>query len=269
MTITAYPKPATAISTDQFRDFFREFIGTGALKDADLKPFGDSSGLVVKFAAGMAVIDGVAVKSTVTESRSVDAGSGGGLSRVDTLVADLDFSANPIIQFVVLKGTPAASNPAPPSLALTGSIVYRWPLADIAVSPTAATITADNVIDRRTLVRKAPGLWSTATRPASPRDREFGFNTTTSKWEQWNSTTWVDLIPTSFEATAISDSTAVGRALVKAADEAAARTAIGATTVGSSVLTAANVISARETLRIFKGNGPGSPQVDDLRYRDA
>jgi hypothetical protein len=194
MTVTAYPKPAQVTSSDQFRDFFREIIGTGAKDDAALKPFGDSSGLFVKFAAGFGVIDGIAFKSTATETRAVDGGSGGGLSRKDTLVANLDFSATPIVQFVVLKGIPAASDPAAPSLALAGSIVHRWPICDIDVSPTASTITAANVTDRRTFTGKDVGLWTSARRPVSPRLGTFGYNTTLARWEWHNGTGWAALI---------------------------------------------------------------------------
>lgn len=71
------------------------------------------------------------------------------------------------------------------------------------------------------------------------------------------------------DADDISDATATGKALIRAANAAAARTAVGATAVGSALLQASSVIAARETIRLFKGDGPVSPSVDDLRYRDA
>lgn len=150
MAITSFPKPATTITTDQYRDLFRQFISTGATTAGGLAPSGDSSGLNVKLAVGDAVIDGVYVKSTAIESRTIAAGSGGGLSRVDLLVANLDFSATPIVQFAVIQGTPAATGAVMPSLALSGTVVYRWPIASIAVSPTASTILAGDVTDLRT-----------------------------------------------------------------------------------------------------------------------
>jgi hypothetical protein len=149
MTITAWPKPATTVSTDQYRKLFKQFISTGAISATDLLPYGDSSGMVVKLAAGGAVIDGVYVDSTAIESRTIAAGSGGGLSRIDTLVGNLDFSATPIVTFAVIQGTPAASGAAAPSLALSGTVVFRWPIANISVSPTASTILAGNVTDVR------------------------------------------------------------------------------------------------------------------------
>lgn len=38
--------------------------------------------------------------------------------------------------------------------------------------------------------------------------------------------------------------------------------------VGRTVVQAGTAIAAREAIRLFKGTGPGSPLVDDLRYRD-
>jgi hypothetical protein len=150
MAITAYPRPSTSITTDQFRDLFRQFISTGATSSGGLLPYGDSSGLNVKLAVGDGIVDGIYVKSTAIESRTIAAGSGGGLSRVDTLVANLDFSATPIIQFAVIQGTPASTGAVAPSLALSGTVVYRWPICDVNVSATASTILAGNVVDRRT-----------------------------------------------------------------------------------------------------------------------
>jgi hypothetical protein len=174
MAITAYPKPSTTVSTDQFRDLFRQLITTGSVTPAALAPSADSSGLNVKIAAGFAVVDGIAVNSTAVETRTVGAGSGGGLSRIDTLVANLDFSATPIIQFAVIAGTPAATGAAAPSLALSGSVAYRWPIANIAVSPTASTITAGNVTDRRTFVD--PKISTGASEPLNPALNNLWFN---------------------------------------------------------------------------------------------
>jgi hypothetical protein len=150
MTITAYPSSGQVITETEYRDLFKTFISAGSTTAGGLEPFADSSGLAVKFSAGMAVIDGCLVKSSVEESRAVAAGSGGGLSRVDLLVANLDFSSTPIITFEVMQGTPAASGAAAPSLALTGTVVARWVLASIAVSSTASTLLAGDITDLRT-----------------------------------------------------------------------------------------------------------------------
>jgi hypothetical protein len=195
MAVSAYPKPSTTISTDQFRDFFRQLITTGAVTAGGLAPSADSSGLNVKIAPGFAVVDGIAVNSTAIETRSVGAGSGGGLSRIDTLVANLDFSATPIVQFVVIAGTPAATGAAAPSLALSGSVVFRWPIANIAVSPTASTIIAGNVTDRRTFSGKEVGVWTTTSRPTVANS--FGLNTTLGILESTiDGTTWKQVIST-------------------------------------------------------------------------
>jgi hypothetical protein len=150
MTITAYPKSGQTITETEYRTLFKTFVSTGATTPTGLEPFADSSGMNIKFAAGMAVIDGCLVNSTVQESRAVAAGSGGGLSRIDLLVANLDFSATPIVTFAVIQGTPAASGAAAPSLALSGTVVARWVLASIAVSPTASTLVAGDITDLRT-----------------------------------------------------------------------------------------------------------------------
>jgi hypothetical protein len=195
MAITSFPRPSTTVSTDQFRDLFRQLITTGAVTPGGFAPSADSSGLTVKMAAGFAVIDGIAVNSTAVESRAIAAGSGGGLSRIDTLVANLDFSATPAIQFGVMQGTPAATGAAAPSLALTGSIVYRWPIANIAVSPTASTIIAGNVTDRRTFSGKEVGVWTNATRPTTANT--FGLNTTLGILESTiDGTVWKQVIST-------------------------------------------------------------------------
>jgi hypothetical protein len=242
MTITAYPKPATTVDTDQFRDLFRLLISTGSVNNAAIQPYADSSGLNVKFTAGFAVIDGVAVRSTAVETRAIGAGSGGGLSRVDTLVANLDFSATPIIQFAVIAGTPAATGATAPSLALSGTVVYRWSICDVNVSPTASTILAGDVVDRRSFTGEEVGLWTTGLRPTAPRVGRFGYNTTLNILEFHNGTVWGPITPTALDAGVITTGTmnaarlptiAVNKGGTGATDAATARNNIGAQVAGS------------------------------------
>jgi hypothetical protein len=234
VTITAYPKSGQIITTDQYRDLFRQLISSGATTSGGLLPYGDSSGLNVKFAVGEAVIDGVFVKSTSVESRSVAAGSGGGKSRIDTLVANLDFSATPIVSFAVIQGTASASSPAAPSLALSGTVVYRWPIASISVSATASTITSANVTDIRSYTSKEVGLWSTGLRPVAPRVGEFGYNTTLNVLEFHNGSTWGPITPTSLDAGVISTGTiSVARGGTGAGDASTARSNLNAQVAGS------------------------------------
>jgi hypothetical protein len=242
MTVSAYPKPATTVDTDQFRDLFRLLISTGAVNNASLQPYADSSGLNVKFTAGFAVIDGVAVRSTAVETRAIGAGSGGSLSRVDTLVANLDFSSTPIIQFAVIAGTPAATGATAPSLAVSGTVVYRWPICDVNVSSTASTILAGDVVDRRSFTGEEVGLWTTGLRPLSPRVGRFGYNTTLNILEFHNGTTWGPITPTALDAGVITTGTmnaarlptiAVNKGGTGATDAATARNNIGAQVAGS------------------------------------
>lgn len=67
----------------------------------------------------------------------------------------------------------------------------------------------------------------------------------------------------------LEDATTVGKALATAASAAIARTTLGAGTSGAAGFVASTAIQAREAHRIFKGDGPVSPEIDDLRYRDA
>lgn len=95
----------------------------------------------------------------------------------------------------------------------------------------------------------------------------------------------------SIVAADITNSTAVGRALITAADAAAAQTAIGASVTGKALITAADASAAQTALgmsayvktlqaaadrtaflallRIFPRTTPGAPAEGDIRTRDA
>jgi hypothetical protein len=119
-------------------------------------------------------------------------------------------------------------------LTLSGSIVYRWPIAYVAVSPTASTITAGNVSDIRSFTSQDVGLWTTVGRPDTPRVGMFGFNTTLGLLEFHNGTTWGPITPTALDAGVITSGTiSVARGGTGAASASAARTALGAQVAGS------------------------------------
>ena len=163
-------------------------------------------------------------------------------SVASTITLDAASTANPRIDRVVLELNPttnsitvavvkgtAASSPTSPTLTQTVSDVYQFPLARVAVAKDAVSIVLGNITDERVLLEQ----------------------------------------PFEITIDEVTDATTLGKALVRAVNAAAARTAIGATTVGAALLQATTVTAAREELHLFKGTGPGSPSVDDLRYRDA
>jgi hypothetical protein len=195
MTQTAYPKVGGATTDGQYRELFRNILETGALSTSGYAATADSSGMNVKVAAGLAIVDGIVAKSSAVETLTIAPSSGGTLSRVDTVVLQLDYSTDPIIRLVVIPGTAAnTGSQVAPSLAPTGTVQYNWPIANVAVAPTAVTIAAGNITDRRTFSGSNVGLWTTGLRPPAKAGL-LGFNGTTGKWEGSNGSTWAELAP--------------------------------------------------------------------------
>lgn len=194
MTQTAYPKVGGSTTDVQFREMFSKILDTGAVLENDFAPSADSSGMNVKIAAGFAIVDGLVAKSTAQETLAIGTAPGSGLFRIDTVVECVDYTQNPIVYLKVLAGTPATSgNQAPPSLTPSGNEKFYWPICDVAIGPTTATITSGMVTDRRTFTGTNVGFWATSRRPSSPRLRQFGFNTTLSVWEFWDGDEWKSL----------------------------------------------------------------------------
>lgn len=255
MTQTAYPKVGSSTTDDQFRALFRLLADSGVVGNGDLAVTGDSSGMQVKVASGMGVVDGIVANNSAQVTLAVGAAPGAGLSRIDTVVEQLDYTKTPICQLVLLPGTPAATgDQVPPSLDPTGNVKYNLPLGDVAVGPTTSTIAAGAVTDRRSFIGSNVGRWTTDLRPKSPRDYQLGINLTSGQWEYYDPTT-ASWKPLGLDAAQIITGTL---------DSARLPTVpISKGGTGATTKTA-----ARQALGIFVQSTPldGSNEVGDLRF---
>lgn len=195
MAISAFPFDNQDTTEANYSAFFRELQDSGVIGgfgDASLRVTADSTGMQIKIAPGAAILRGHCVISTAIETRAVTAASA--QPRVDAVVARLD-PAFDSITFMVLAGTPAASNPTPPTLQQMDTGLWDLLLGHVSVAAGAATIAAGNVSERRPWIGQRVGTWSADTRPLSPRRGRLGLNMTTSSWEWHNGTAWVALAP--------------------------------------------------------------------------
>lgn len=196
MAISAFPFDGQDTTEAQYSTFFRELQDSGVIGgfgDASLRVTADSTGMQVKIAPGSAIIRGHCLISTATETRAITAA--GAQPRIDAVVARLD-PATDSITLVVLPGAPAATNPAPPTLAQTDTGQWDLLLALVTVAAGTATIASSAITERRPWIGQRVGVWSNDTRPTSPRTGRLGLNTSTSQWEWYHGSGWVDLAPT-------------------------------------------------------------------------
>lgn len=151
MAQSAWPFENIDTSESQFSQWARN-IGEGVKGSSggtELKVYGDSSGMQVKVPAGFAMVRGHYYSNTAIETVAI-AAAHATLARIDSVVLELDPSANTIL-LTVLTGT-AASTPAAPSLVQTDTGIYQIRLANVAVAAAATTISAGNVTDTRTFL---------------------------------------------------------------------------------------------------------------------
>ncbi len=127
----------------------------GGPDDTKLKPFGDDSGLQVRVAAGEAMVRGHYYLSTTQETLAI--ATAGTNTRVDAIVLELDPTLNSIILKVV-QGVAVPSNPAPPTLTQTDAGVYQFLLGLVTIAPSATSILAGAVADRRTFLSAQSAL---------------------------------------------------------------------------------------------------------------
>ena len=155
MAQSSWPFENIDTSETQFSQWARnigEGVKTGALNE--LEVFADSTGMQVKVRSGQAMVRGHYYQSTAEETLTVTAAD---LTnpRIDTVIIELDPSANSIV-LKVIAGSPAAV-PSPEPLVQTDAGVYQFKLAEVLIDAAATTIAAGKVTDSRTYLEAITG----------------------------------------------------------------------------------------------------------------
>ena len=191
MAITAYPFDNQDTNETQYSRLFRELQDSGIADSIGGSAFQVIAdvGMNIKIQPGFAIERGHAISSTAVETATVTPASTN--QRIDRVVLRLDPTLNTIVP-VILPGVPGGGVPA---LTQTDTGIYEMPLARITVDAGVSAIAANKIVDERPFVGQRTGSWTTDTRPASPRKNKLGRNETTGRWEFYNGSTWVDLIP--------------------------------------------------------------------------
>lgn len=198
MAINSFPYIAQPTTDIEYSQLFRELQDSGVVGsfgDASLKGTAGSGGLRTSVAAGAAILRGYMFRNTAAlEMQHAAADSN---PRVDRVVLRLDLSQaiSDRIKPVILKGTPSVGTPAVPSLTQTDTGIFEIGLYQTYVGAGAAVFQTSDIIEERTFVGGRVGVWSTETRPTSPRRSRMGLNMSTGLWEYWDNG-WKDIAPT-------------------------------------------------------------------------
>lgn len=155
MAQSSWPFENIDTSETQFSQWARnigEGVKTGGLNE--LEVFADSTGMQVKVRSGQALVRGHYYQSTAQETIALTAAN---LSnpRIDTIILELDPSANSIV-LKAIAGSPDPV-PAPEPLIQTDAGVYQIKLANVLVDAAATTIAAGKVTDTRTYIEDFTG----------------------------------------------------------------------------------------------------------------
>lgn len=195
MTVFSYPFDAGAgatVSEAQFSRFFRE-LGAGvadSLNGAGFAVSAIAGQMQVQVNAGFAIVRGHACHNDAALTLTVGAATT--QTRFDRVVLRMDPSANTITP-TVLAGTPGAGSP--PALTETESGLFDLPLAILEIAPSATSLSGAITDDRRFTGTRV-GIWRTSSqRPNPPRYGQLGYNQQLTRWEWWDTTQWVALVP--------------------------------------------------------------------------
>lgn len=185
MTQNSFPFENIDTTETQFSKWARNFNnGVNDEPTGDALEVSAGTGLAVDVEIGEAMVRGHYYTSDAVESLAL-ATADATNDRIDTVVLRLDPTGNSIT-LAVKTGTPAGS-PTAPSLVQTDAGIFEQPLADVLVAATSGV--PGTITDRREFMGTRLGSWTTAGRPIPAGRVLFGFNTTTSGVEFYNTNT--------------------------------------------------------------------------------
>lgn len=292
MTITAWPFQGTTVSDGQWALLMGLLSRSGGLDGVDQAghfAVAVSSGLTVSVAAGNALGCGHGVSNSASADVTLDTAHAT-LARIDRVVIRLDMvGKTAVVGFV--KGT-AAGSPTVPALTQNTAATYEIPLANVTVPAAVTTLVSGNISDqRRVLAVDTNGVQAaditdstsvgraliTAADAAAARTAISGAAAThTHAAADVDSGTLADARIPNLAASKITSGTLddarlptvpVTKGGTGATSASAARTALGATSIGAALFTASSVANARAELQIYvQASAPSSPSTGDLWF---
>lgn len=196
MTETSWPFTDQPTTDTEYSWLMRE-IGQGVIRASEgatsLEGSADSSGMVSYCEAGRAIVRGFMYRNSAQLELTHEASESN--PRIDTVVIELNAAAidpDPRALVKVIQGT-AASSPIAETLVQTDTGIYQFPLYNVYIGGSATNIGPSDITNRRVWKPSLVGEWTTALRPLVPSPSQLGYNTTLTRWERWDGTTWVGL----------------------------------------------------------------------------
>lgn len=138
--------PDRAANAESLAAYLAGFFSNGVLMQDDTAlQVSASSGMSVQIAAGVGNINGKTIHNDAAEIITLEAASAT-LDRIDRIIFRLN-ETDRLMEFAVLKGTPASS-PAAPALTQDANI-YELCLAEVRIPAGATSITSSYITDTR------------------------------------------------------------------------------------------------------------------------
>lgn len=139
--------PGSNVTEDGWRAMTRYNNIAGVVRSigSEMLPFGDSTGMQVKVSDGRVVIEGYYGQFNSTTILPITSNSSGS-TRIDTVVARVDWTTNNRVELDVIAGTPGNNTGPSPT---RDSSKWEIPIALVTVASGAVTIASTSVFDVR------------------------------------------------------------------------------------------------------------------------